>query len=231
MNDGSVFVRARRVEMFRILVLAASIGLVTSWGMSRFAEAQAPVPSCRYFSVQAPSANVSKEPRGDAAIIDVLNHGDMLCVTQQQKDGAREWVFVAQKVLKPDNRQTVDGWVNARTLQPVQGPEAENLSKPPAPPLESPLKFDEPIGIGPFPVNGKSIEQLARDVPLFPPIEGLDEAVWKKNCTACHVWDRRALCEQGASYAKNPKSAMRHPHPYGGAYKLALLQWAKSGCQ
>lgn len=217
--------------MLKVAVAAIAVGLATTCVIFEFADAQAPVAACRYFSVQASSANVSKEPRGDAPLIDVLSQGDVLCVTQQQKDGAREWLFVAQKVLKPDNRQTVDGWVNARTLQPVPGSEAENLSKPPAPPLETPLKFDEPIGIGPFPVNGKSIEQLARDVPLFPPIDGLEDAVWKKNCTACHVWDRRALCEQGASYAKNPKSSMRHPHPYGGAYKLALMQWAKSGCQ
>lgn len=217
--------------MLRSMLFAASVGFVASWTAGTFAEAQTPSLSCRYFSVQAPSLNVSKEPKGDATFTDVLNQGDVLCVTQQQKDGTREWAFVAQKVVKPDSRQAVDGWVNARLLQPLPGQEAENLSKPPAPPLDRPLKFDEPIGSGPFPVNGKSIEQLARDVPLFPPIDGLDDALWKKNCAACHVWDRRALCEQGASYAKNPKSAMRHPHPYGGAYKLALMQWAKSGCQ
>jgi hypothetical protein len=67
--------------------------------------------------------------------------------------------------------------------------------------------------------------------PMFSPIDGLDESLWKKPCSSCHRWDRAQLCAQGASYAKNPRSALRHPHPFGGAYKVALMNWAKSGCQ
>jgi hypothetical protein len=80
-------------------------------------------------------------------------------------------------------------------------------------------------------VNGSSIEQLAEGIPQFAPFDGLEESMWKKKCSACHKWERQALCDQGASYAKNPKNALRHPHPFGGAYKSALMQWAKSGCQ
>jgi hypothetical protein len=97
--------------------------------------------------------------------------------------------------------------------------------------IDDVLRYTEPIPFGPFPVNGSTIEQLAKGVPLFSPIEGLEESMWKKNCSTCHKWDRQALCEQGASYAKNPRFALRHPHPYGGAYKAALMQWAKAGCQ
>jgi hypothetical protein len=93
------------------------------------------------------------------------------------------------------------------------------------------VRFNEPLTSGPYPVNGRSLEQLVDDIPLFPPIEGLDEAVWKKNCKACHQWDRRTLCEQGATYVKNPRSALRGSHPYGGPEKLAIMQWAKTGCQ
>jgi hypothetical protein len=32
-------------------------------------------------------------------------------------------------------------------------------------------------------------------------------------------------------YAKNPKAALRHSHPYGGADKIAMMKWAKGGCQ
>ncbi len=66
---------------------------------------------------------------------------------------------------------------------------------------------------------------------MFPPIEGLPESVWKKTCSSCHKWDRRTLCEQGAYYVKNPAAALRGSHPYGGAEKLAMMQWAKTGCQ
>ena len=42
---------------------------------------------------------------------------------------------------------------------------------------------------------------------------------------------KRTLCEQGATYVKNPKSALRESHPYGGAEKVAMMQWSKTGCQ
>jgi hypothetical protein len=93
------------------------------------------------------------------------------------------------------------------------------------------VRFKEPLTSGPYPVNGSSLEQLVNGIPLFPPIEGLDEAVWKKNCNACHKWDQRTLCEQGATYVKNPKSALRKSHPYGGAEKVAMMEWSKTGCQ
>src|SRR5262249_32764503 len=100
-----------------------------------------------------------------------------------------------------------------------------------APDSEDVVRFDEPLKTGPPPVNGRSLEQLVQGVPLSPPIEGLDESVWKKNCNACHKWDRRTLCEQGATYLKNPRMALRGSHPYGGPEKVAIMQWAKTGCQ
>jgi hypothetical protein len=96
---------------------------------------------------------------------------------------------------------------------------------------EEVVRFDQPLKTGPPPVNGRSLEQLVQGVPLFPPIEGLDESIWKKNCSACHKWDRRTLCEQGATYLKDPKMALRGSHPYGGPEKVAIMQWAKTGCQ
>ena len=93
------------------------------------------------------------------------------------------------------------------------------------------MRFTEPLTSSPFPVNGRSLETLVQGVPLFPPFEGLDEATWKKPCSACHKWDRMSLCEQGATYVKNPRSALRGSHPYGGPEKIAIMQWAKTGCQ
>jgi hypothetical protein len=202
-------------------------------------------PECRFFKVQSGTLNVSKEPRGDATYIDMLGNADIVCVTREQKVGDRDWAFVAHKVVKPDQRAPVDGWVNQRSLQRLSDAEtaalrgggppptaaAPPVPSPPAPAEENIVRFTEPLTFGPFPVNGSSLEQLSNGIPLFPPMEGLDEVIWKRNCSACHKWDRRTLCEQGASYAKNPRSALRHPHPYGGADKIALMQWAKTGCQ
>jgi hypothetical protein len=96
---------------------------------------------------------------------------------------------------------------------------------------EEALRFDTPIPFGPFPVNGHSIQEMIESTPLFPPIEGLDEALWKKKCTTCHQWNKERLCEQGGTYVKDPKYVLRQPHPFGGALKLALMRWAISGCQ
>jgi hypothetical protein len=93
------------------------------------------------------------------------------------------------------------------------------------------LHFDQPIPFGAFPVNGHSIAEMIEQVPLFPPIEGLPEDLWKKKCTTCHQWNQARLCEQASTYVKSPRDVLRVPHPFGGTLKLALMRWAKSGCQ
>jgi hypothetical protein len=190
-------------------------------------------PQCRFYKVQPSSLNISKEPRGDAPYIDVLDNADVVCVTRDQKVGERNWAWVEFKLVKPDQHKPVAGWANLQLLQRLSDAEvaaSRGAAAPPAP-AEEIVLFNKPLTSGPFPVNGSSLEQLAEGIPLFPPIEGLDESVWKKHCNACHKWDQRTLCEQGASYVKNPAGALRKSHPYGGAEKLALMQWAKTGCQ
>jgi hypothetical protein len=125
----------------------------------------------------------------------------------------------------------------ATTPAPAAPPGA--AATPPAAPAgataairpEDVLRFDQPIPFGPFPLNGHSLKEMIDTVPLFPPIEGLDDTLWKKNCTACHQWNQARLCEQGATYVQAPRNVLRVPHPFGGALKLALMRWAKSGCE
>jgi hypothetical protein len=228
----------RRPLLRLVLCIAAVV-----WTQS----APAQDPQCRLYKVQPSSLNISKEPRGNAAYIDMLDSADVVCVTREQKVGERNWGFVDHKLLKPDQRKPIGGWANMTLLQRLSESEAAaarglTLSPPaaPAPAAAAPataaaeevVRFKEPLTSGPYPVNGRSLEQLMiSGVPQFPPFEGLDEALWKKQCTSCHKWDQRTLCEQGASYVKNPKSALRGSHPYGGAEKVAMMQWAKTGCQ
>jgi hypothetical protein len=96
---------------------------------------------------------------------------------------------------------------------------------------EDVLRFDQPIPFGAFPVNGHSLKEMIDTVPLFSPIEGLDESLWKKKCTSCHQWNQARLCEQATTYVKAPKFVLRVQHPFGGTLKLALMRWAISGCQ
>lgn len=97
---------------------------------------------------------------------------------------------------------------------------------------EDVLRFDQPILFGAFPVNGNSIQQMiASDKPLFSPVEGLEEAVWEKPCAECHKWNQERMCEQGKTYIKAPRNVLRVKHPFGGTFKIALMRWAKSGCE
>ena len=82
------------------------------------------------------------------------------------------------------------------------------------------LRYDQPIPFGPYPVNGLTIEQLIETVPLFAPIEGLEESIWKKSCATCHKWNKSRLCEQGGTYSKAARNVLRHQHPMGGPSRL-----------
>jgi hypothetical protein len=233
------------------ILLAAAFGIGAAMVLyANMSDAQE--PACRFFKVQSDNVNISKEPRGDSTYIDVLDSGEIVCVTRDQKADGRDWSFITHKLVKPaGTRKPVNGWANARLMQPAPAAElaaAQGTTASPAPaptptaqaPGAAPpaageqkvVRFSDPIPFGPVSVAGKTLEQLANaDAPLFPPIEGIPEALWKKPCAACHKWNKETLCDQGATYVKNPAGAFRNQHPYGGPMKLTLLEWAKQGCQ
>ena len=64
---------------------------------------------CQLYKVRSSTLNISKEPRGDAVYIDMLDNADLVCVTREQKVGERIWGFVDHKLLKPDQRKPVAG--------------------------------------------------------------------------------------------------------------------------
>jgi hypothetical protein len=96
----------------------------------------------------------------------------------------------------------------------------------------SALRFDTPFPSGGDPVEGRSIAEIVALTPLFPPIEGLPEEVWKDHtCSTCHAWTQEALCTQGATYVGAPDdAAVAKPHPFGGVFKRGLRAWASAGC-
>lgn len=108
--------------------------------------------------------------------------------------------------------------------------DAAGTKRAKAPSLGDGLQFDQPVPYGAYPVRGKTLEELLEAVPLNSPLEGLEASLWQKPCSSCHQWNRERLCEQGKSYIGAPKHVLRHPHPFGGAYKMALMRWSKSGC-
>src|ERR1700722_6111848 len=183
----------------------AAVAAVAMWVQSSPAQQS----ECHLCKVQSGTLNVSREPCGDAPNLDVLGNADVACVTRQQKTGRREWGSVDHKVLDQDRARPVGGWSNLGLMQPVGADRRDISTSAATAQAEQIVRFSEPLTTGPFPINGQSLEQLVQGTPLFPPIEGLPENVWKKPCSSCHKWDRRTLCEQGAFYVKNPAAALR----------------------
>lgn len=82
-------------------------------------------------------------------------------------------------------------------------------------------------------ISGRSIADLITASPLFPPIEGLPEEYWKtQTCSNCHEWNAERLCEQASVYLKlDQQRSLSKQHPFGGALKRNLKNWAAGGCK
>jgi uncharacterized caspase-like protein len=96
---------------------------------------------------------------------------------------------------------------------------------------QGPLTFNMPIIFGDPEIDGRSIAQLVQGKPRFPPIEGLEKAVWFNHCTNCHQWTQDLLCEQAKNYVKMDAYVLRIQHPLGTRFKVALANWATNGCK
>jgi len=116
-------------------------------------------------------------------------------------------------------------------IKPVEDPVAVS----PAPPADVFAGFTFvtpfPTGVG---IEGRSIAQMiANGSPLFPPIEGIPDAMWKgQSCSNCHKWTQDALCDQAKTYmAIDAEAALDKAHPLGRSFKLGLRAWASGGCK
>ena len=100
-------------------------------------------------------------------------------------------------------------------------------------PMGTELTWTMPFTSGGDPLMGKSIEELVTLSPLFPPIEGLPDELWKdQSCSNCHQWTKEALCTQGQTYVNaGNNDAISKQHPYGGGFKMNVRSWAEGGCK
>ncbi len=96
----------------------------------------------------------------------------------------------------------------------------------------SALTFNSPFPTGGAPIQGLSIAQIVELSPMFAPIEGIPEELWKdQSCSNCHEWTQEALCTQGTTYASvNNERALNKQHPFGGVFKQGLRAWAGAKC-
>lgn len=93
--------------------------------------------------------------------------------------------------------------------------------------------FDQPLVNGQPEIVGKTIEELVKGSPLFSPIEGIPDSMWKdQKCSNCHQWTREALCIQAQTYLKlSAQRSLTKQHPFGGSFKQNLRVWAAGGCE
>jgi Caspase domain len=141
-----------------------------------------------------------------------------LKVRREKADRAKADALAAGQADTSQNQPVVVAEAASRAATTAMGPE---------------LSFDMPFAIGDAFLDGKSIEDLVNLSPLFPPIEGLPETLWKDQlCTNCHQWTKAALCAQGGTYLKaDNEEAVTKQHPYGGGFKRNLRNWAEGGCK
>lgn len=119
---------------------------------------------------------------------------------------------------------------------PVGEGVTETAALAPAPadavPATADVRFDTPLTNGGEGVLGRTIAELIAAEPLFAPIEGIPDEMWKgQTCANCHNWERANICEQAGRYlASNAEASLKKPHPYGGSFKSNLRNWAAGGC-
>lgn len=113
-------------------------------------------------------------------------------------------------------------------------PEIAAAPVPEAPAAPSgPITFASAVVSELSAVSGRSIAELIKMSPLYPPVEGLPEAYWKdKTCSNCHQWNQERLCTQAGAYlSANMERSLDKKHPFGGALKRHLKGWAEAGCK
>lgn len=115
--------------------------------------------------------------------------------------------------------------VSAEPAQTTAAPAA------PAKPAE-PVTFSGLLSADLPEVDGFSISDLIVGTPLFPPIEGLPDELWKgQSCSNCHEWNRERICTQAKTYVTADASrSLDKEHPFGGVLKRFLRRWAEDGC-
>ena len=120
---------------------------------------------------------------------------------------------------------------------PEPAPEAPTevaaVSRAAPAPMGPELTWVMPFTTGGEAIIGKSMEQIVSLSPLYPPIEGIPEELWKgQSCSNCHQWTKEELCAQGNRYISAPNdNALNKKHPFGGGFKLNVKAWAEGGCK
>ncbi len=118
-------------------------------------------------------------------------------------------------------------------VTPQPAPQPQQAPVPPQTGAAGQIAFAAPLPDMAAPISGRSIEQLIAGSPLFPPVEGLPEEIWKgQKCSSCHQWTQDRICQQAKFYLGDAgERSLDKQHPYGGRFKRHLKTWASQGCK
>jgi hypothetical protein len=232
--------------MKMIYATGAALALIVTAQLAGTGQIRAQA-DCKPHKVTAPLLQVRKDAKTPGVYVTTLQDSDIACISNAPPVGPQKFVFVVHKTVAGGASVKVGGWASSIFMKPVDGRAAAKPATPakraakPAktaktaksaePAVSDVLRFDQPVPYGAHQVRGKTLKQLIERKPMFPPLEGLPKNLWEKPCSSCHKWNAKLLCDQGKSYLPKAAEVFRHQHPYGGAYKLALMRWAKTGCQ
>jgi len=144
-----------------------------------------------------------------------------------------EFAAFELKVLaeKAERAQAAEVASEAETEEPIVVAAAPSRAAPPK--ISTDMTFLTPLVSNVDELMGKSIEEIVTLSPLFAPIEGIPEEMWKdQTCSNCHQWTKEAMCSQGSTYVTSSEEEVAvKPHPFGGEFKLHMRAWADGGCK
>lgn len=205
-------------------LMAEELGLPQETGGSEETAAQAPEPAEAETAAPAPDREVE--------LMEAARASGTLADYQAYLDAYPAGVFaelvkIEIAALKARASEDPDG--------PAPVPEPAEAAPEPVIAETDPVEvfFDVPLTQGVPEIVGKTIMEVASGQPLFPPIEGIPESMWKgQQCSNCHKWTRDALCDQAKFYLKESSvRSLNKKHPLGGSFKKNLKHWAEGGCR
>ncbi|EAQ03136.1 hypothetical protein OB2597_13368 [Pseudooceanicola batsensis HTCC2597] len=189
---------------------------------------EAPEPTSQ--AAPAPQPDVATPAGSEAEMMEIARASGAIADYQAYLDAYPEGVFaelVKIEIAAIRERQAKDPERPAEPRQQAAAPA-------PAPvPVDYDVFFDRPLEHGAAEIVGKTIMEVATSSPVFPPIEGLPEELWKEqSCSNCHQWTRADLCEQAKFYNREVAArSLQKEHPFGGSFKRNLKIWADGGCR
>ena len=130
-----------------------------------------------------------------------------------------------EKELAPEEN------IQTAAVTPELDPSTRSVNSESAVPTS--VFYDVPLSVGDAAIVGKTIAEIVKGSPLFPPVEGLPESYWKEEqCSNCHMWTQDDLCTQAQFYLTDAGlNNLKKQHPLGGTFKQNLKVWAEGGCR